>query len=88
MGEGRYQLFVTSRAQDELAEEWLSHPNLRDAIATSWSRIERDLRFDPQAKGERIKNAPGYFRLRVQPLTVYFEVFPDDRKVNILKVTT
>ncbi|HET6575347.1 MAG TPA: hypothetical protein VFG68_17200 [Fimbriiglobus sp.] len=72
-------------ARDELADIWVqATPAERAAIEPIVLGLERDLGDDPLAVGES-RNDP----LRVEfrdPLTFWFQVSPDDRRVRIVRV--
>ena len=70
-------------AQDELASIWLSAPDPQ-AVADAADKIDRILASNPLEAGE---SRGGNTRIIVeQPLTVLFDVFPDDGLVEVFSV--
>jgi hypothetical protein len=73
----------TSIAEDQLAEIWLHAPDQR-AVTAAQAAIERTLARDPLAHGQEVRE--GLRKLTVAPLTVYYEVRPAQKVVEIQAV--
>lgn len=70
-------------AESQLAAIWTNARD-RNAVTRASDRIDRELRTDPQSKGE--SRPPGLRVLIDLPLVVYFEVSEPDRRVRVLRV--
>jgi hypothetical protein len=70
-------------AQNELAEIWLNAPNPQ-AVANAADAIDRMLARNPLVAGE---SRDGRTRIVIErPLTVLYEVYPDDAMVEVFAV--
>ncbi len=78
----RYTVGWLPGAVDELARIW-SEAVDRQAVSRAADQIEVLLRTSSQVRGD---NGEGIYEFTVFPLTVIFEVSPDDRKVTVLEV--
>ena len=78
-----YTLTYTPSAQDDLALVWVNAPD-RQAVADASDRIDRELRVDPDLKGQPQEDHRVYVHY---PLAVAYEVIPDDRLVRVIGVT-
>lgn len=80
----RYTVVWLPSADDELALLWVQAPD-RQALSDAAKRIEQALRIDPDQKGFE---QDGLWYYTDPPLTVAYELSPDDRLVTILQVVT
>jgi hypothetical protein len=78
----RYTVVWLPSAEDELTLPWIQAPN-RQAVANAANRIERALQTNPDRKGRMHEGLYFYVDL---PLAVFYEVSPDDRLVEIVRV--
>jgi hypothetical protein len=79
----RYTLTYIPQATAELATLWLTAKDQK-AVSESADWIERELRDDPDIKGELVE---GVLRKLVKaPLVFYFVVSPDDRQATVWSV--
>jgi hypothetical protein len=78
----RYTVVWLPAADDELALLWIQAQD-RQALSNAAKRIEQALRIDPDHKAFE---QGGYWYYTDSPLTVAFELSPDDRLVTILQV--
>jgi plasmid stabilization system protein ParE len=77
----RYTVVWHKAALDSLAEAWMTAPD-RAAVTAASAKVDAELADDPDEKGE----SHGEDRLLiVAPLTVAFCVYPDDRRVEIMR---
>jgi len=79
----RYTLTWSPDADDQLTELWLAAAN-RDALTNAASQIDAQLRADPKSAGES-RDADVRI-LSVPPLSVYYNILEDDRKVVVWAV--
>jgi mRNA-degrading endonuclease RelE of RelBE toxin-antitoxin system len=76
-----YQVIWSTAALRQLAALWMAASN-RMEITRAQSRIDKALALDPKSAGKEI--ADGLWRIRDDPLLVYFEINDAHR---ILRVT-
>jgi hypothetical protein len=72
-------------ARDELTEVWLNSPD-RFAVTAAANKIDQLLRSDPLSCGESRDNSKRV--LLVPPLTVFYDVIPDDQMVIVWNIFT
>lgn len=79
----KYTVTWDPEAEEALTRLWLDHPNERAEIAGAANRIERFLRTDPERTATFHE---GLWRMIAVPLSVLFEIVPDDRIVRVTSV--
>ncbi|HEY3392392.1 MAG TPA: hypothetical protein VGK58_06785 [Lacipirellulaceae bacterium] len=80
----KWTVLYRQSAQDQLADIWLKAPN-QQTVADAADEIDRLLASDPLNAGE---SRGGNTRIIVErPLTVLFDLFPDDRLVEVFAVS-
>jgi hypothetical protein len=79
----RYTLTYIPKATAELATLWLTAKDQK-AVSESADAIERELRDDPDTKGEGVSGA--LRKIVKGPLVFYFVVSPDDRRATVWSV--
>lgn len=79
----RYTLTYTSKATSELAKLWLTAKDQK-AVSQSADSIERELRDDPDLKGEIV--ADRLRKIVEPPLVFYFVVSHDDCQATVWSV--
>jgi hypothetical protein len=79
----RYTLTYIPKATAELATLWLTAKDQK-ALSESADAIERELRDDPDVKGEVIEGA--LRKIVKTPLVFYFVVSPDDCQATVWSV--
>jgi hypothetical protein len=80
----RYTVVWSPPAEAALARLWMAAPD-QNALADAANRIDRALLNDPETKGTSF----GRFYVREErPLSVLYEVVPDDRMVIVWTVKT
>lgn len=75
----RYTVTCAPSVQDELADIWLQASDPR-AVSRASNEIDRILRSAPVTRGTKHSS---HYALTVEPLTVVYDVSPDDRMVDI-----
>ncbi len=80
-----YTVLWKQAALNQLTELWLVAPNRADVNAAV-EGIDRILSADPHHAG--VSRSDSVRVIFCQPLGVFFEIFDDDRKVNVLSVWT
>lgn len=80
-----YTVVWTPASLDRLAELWIDNPLQRDAIRTAGDKLDEVLRHNPDQIGEHRFDTVR--AVKIPPLTVDFEINPDDRMVMVLGVT-
>ena len=78
----RYTVVLSSLAEAGLAAAYVAAVD-RNGLTELWNRIETRLRRDPVAAGT---SQEGLLSLREPPLSVMYEVRPDDRVVRVRSV--
>ena len=78
----RYTVALSPLAEAGLAAAYVAAVD-RNGLTALWDRIEARLRRDPVAAGT---SQEGLFSIRVPPLSVMYEVRPDDRVVQVQSV--
>lgn len=78
----RYTVVWTPMARGHLANLWI-HAADRRAVTDAVPRIDKALGDDPETKAKPFGR---FFVRNEQPLSVLYEVIPDDRLVRILTV--
>lgn len=78
----KYTVLWVASARDELTSLWLKAEN-RKTLTHSTHLIDQMLSIDPETRGYQIDN---YRTLSIKPLSILFEIFPDDRIVKVLEV--
>jgi hypothetical protein len=79
----RFTLTYRPSARDELAELWLAAEDPH-AVTHSSNGIERELRDDPDLKGETVEGS--LRKIVAAPLVYYYVVSPDDRLATVWSV--
>jgi hypothetical protein len=79
----RFTLTYLPTAKDELAELWLDAKD-QNSVTQSSNAIERELRDDPDQKGEVVEGP--LRKIVAAPLVYYFVVSPDDRLATVWSV--
>ena len=79
----KFTVLYSAMAAEELTALWLNSV-LRDAVTKAAHQIDIELKFDPGTKG--LVGPDGRRVLSIYPLTLLFEVRPDDRLVRVLHV--
>ena len=74
----------TPQAENELIDIWLASHE-RAAVTEATTAIDRELRVDPNGKGEELHE--GLRAFQVFPLRVLFEIHVENRIVKVLRVT-
>lgn len=80
----RFTVLWSPAAEAELARLWTESSD-RQSITVATAQIDRELRTDPETKGEDVLE--GVRVLYVPPLRVCFEVVPQDCKVWVTLVS-
>jgi hypothetical protein len=79
----RWTVLYRPSAQDQLAEAWLNSPDPQ-SVAEAADAIDRILASNPMEVGE---SRSGNSRIIMQqPLTVLYDVYPDDAVVEVFAV--
>lgn len=79
----RYTVVWHRRAEDDLAEIWLTASD-RDAVTAAAGQADTMLSEDPELRGTRI--SPRAFELYLAPLYFMYQVSQPDRLVRIFSV--
>lgn len=80
-----YEVVWTPVAEDELADIWVNTPD-QAAVTQAAERIDNLLGRFPTTVGE---SRPPRERILIErPLTVFYEVIEDDKRVRVLRVRT
>jgi hypothetical protein len=78
----KWTLLWVADTEDRLADIWLQAED-RQAITLATDRIERELRHNPEHKGEEFY---GDRIFQYGPLAVIYQLRPDDLQVRIIQV--
>jgi mRNA-degrading endonuclease RelE of RelBE toxin-antitoxin system len=79
----RYEVQLTSEAEDNLADIWLKAAD-RQAVTEAEAAIHDLLCTDPAGRGSHV--AEGLFRIRYAPLVVFFSIDDVKRVVEVSRV--
>lgn len=79
----RFTVVWLPKARDELARIWV-HTGDRDAVTAAANRIDRELRDDPQTKGQVVRG--DLRKLVLHPLVVLFKIRDQDRLVEVSRL--
>jgi len=70
-------------ALSQLAVAWLNAAD-KKAFSVAEESLERLLRNDPESAGRHLSE--GLWPVQSSPITLYYEIFPDDRLVRVTDV--